>query len=107
MIDDSFLKNKKILFILQRNHAFKEFPTVERFYKAGTRLATFAFKESCEKMVSTQDKVKFEYILKHSYIENNAKEIVEKNNYRFKNFFFASFQSFLVSISWHLSPGKM
>ena len=86
MTDDSFVKNKKILFILQRNHAFKEFPTVERLYKAGAKLATFTFKETCEKMVSTQDRVKFESILKHSHIEKNAKEIVNKNNYTFENF---------------------
>ena len=86
MVDDSFVKDKKILFILQRNHAFKEFPTVERLYKAGAKLATFAFKETCEKMVSTQDEVKFESILKHSYIEENAKKIVNNNKYTFENF---------------------
>ena len=86
MVEDSFVKNKKILFILQRNHGFKEFPTVERLYKAGAKLSTFVFKETCEKMVSTQNKVKFESILKHSYIEENAKKIVNNNKYTFENF---------------------
>ena len=86
MTDNSFLRNKKILYILQRNNAFKQFPIVEKFYQSGVKLSTLAFKKTTEKYVSTQSKVKFEGILNQSYIEENAKEIVEKNNYRFENF---------------------
>lgn len=86
MNNNFFLKEKKILYILQRNNAFKQFPIVEKLYQSGAKISTIAFKKTTEKYVSTQSKVQFQGILKHSYIEENAKEIVEKNNYTFENF---------------------
>lgn len=72
------LKDKKILFVLQRDWAIKHgFEIVKKLQANGAQISLVLFKKSTENYVDAQKNIKFNYILRESEIERNAKEILK------------------------------
>ncbi len=100
------LKNKKILFILQRDWAIKHgFEIIKKLKENGALVSVIAFKKSIESYINFQKDVSFEKILEESYIEQNSIEIIKKNNYNSKKFL----KDFRIKSIWefiHTLRGK-
>jgi len=81
------LKNKKILFVLQRDWGIKHgFEIIKKLKKNGALISVVIFKKSTENFVKFQKDVEFENILEESFIEKNSDTIIKKNNYSAEKF---------------------